>query len=209
MPAPRSLFPRLSGAVMQFVQRYYLALLLFVVCAISQLEPLAGWMRYDRALIVQGEYWRWLTANFTHLGWSHYAMNMGALGLMWLMFSRRFNSGEWLFIIALASLAVSAGVQTLLPHMHWYVGLSGTLHGILLAGCWREWRYDRLFSTSVAALCVIKLAYELLIGPMPGSEATAGGHVIVEAHAFGAIGGLAAALLLELSPPWRRARFND
>ena len=38
-------------------------------------------------------------------------------------------------------------------------------------------------------LVIIKLAYEQLWGPMPGSESTAGGKVVVDAHLYGAIFG--------------------
>ncbi|MGM0565032.1 MAG: rhombosortase [Pseudomonadota bacterium] len=173
------------------------ALALMALCAVAQLGPIAEWLVYDRQLVDDGQYWRWLSANFTHLGWAHYAMNMGALGLMWLMFGRRYATVEWLFIVLFASLIVGLGVEHFLPNMHWYVGLSGSLHGIILAGSWREWRHDRLFAGVVATLTLTKLGYELVVGPMPGSEITAGGHVIVEAHAYGAAGGLVAAWLCD------------
>jgi hypothetical protein len=41
-----------------------------------------------------------------------------------------------------------------------------------------------------------KVAYEQIAGPLPGSEATSGGAVIVDAHLYGIIGGTAVAAAL-------------
>ncbi len=37
---------------------------------------------------------------------------------------------------------------------------------------------------------MLKLTWELFMGPIPGSESTAGGPVIVQAHLYGSMGGL-------------------
>ena len=49
----------------------------------------------------------------------------------------------------------------------------------------------------LAVVVAAKVAYEQLAGPLPGSEATSGGAVIVDAHLYGVIGGtvVAAALI--------------
>ncbi len=47
----------------------------------------------------------------------------------------------------------------------------------------------------IAGILLAKLGYEVLIGPIPGSGATAGGEVITEAHLLGALGGFAAGML--------------
>ena len=44
-----------------------------------------------------------------------------------------------------------------------------------------------------------KLLWEQTVGPLPGSESSAGGTVIVNAHLYGAVGGVLGALI-----PWRR-----
>jgi hypothetical protein len=43
-----------------------------------------------------------------------------------------------------------------------------------------------------------KLAWEQFSGPLPGSEGTAGGPVIVDSHLFGALGGALTALTLRI-----------
>ena len=44
-------------------------------------------------------------------------------------------------------------------------------------------------------LLIAKISYEQFSGPVPGSEATSGGPVIVDAHLYGALGGILGALL--------------
>ena len=43
-----------------------------------------------------------------------------------------------------------------------------------------------------------KLAWEQFAGPLPGSESGSGGPVIVDAHLYGAVGGLLAAVLIRV-----------
>jgi len=45
-------------------------------------------------------------------------------------------------------------------------------------------------------MLLAKLAYEQLYGALPGSAATAGGPVIVDAHLYGSIAGIIAAVAI-------------
>jgi hypothetical protein len=92
--------------------------------------------------------------------------------------------------------AIDLGLWFGAPQLEWYVGLSGLLHGMLAAGIMAGLA-DR--STEALLLGVIvagKVAYEQFAGPLPGSEATSGGAVIVDAHLYGAIGGAVTAAAL-------------
>jgi rhomboid family GlyGly-CTERM serine protease len=91
---------------------------------------------------------------------------------------------------------VSAGLWFLSPQVGWYVGLSGALHGLLAAGVIAQFRQRALESSVIAAVVIGKLVYEQLLGPLPGSESTSGGNVVVDAHLFGLIGGILVALTL-------------
>jgi hypothetical protein len=54
-------------------------------------------------------------------------------------------------------------------------------------------------SSEAAILAVVvagKVAWEQFAGPLPGSEATSGGAVIVDAHLYGMLGGTAVAFAL-------------
>lgn len=125
-------------------------------------------------------------------------MNMGALGLIWLMFAKRFSTPEWLVVFAVSALTVSTGVHVHNTEFMYYVGLSGVLHGLVSAGVVRELKFDRFFALAVGALTAIKLGYEQINGALPGSEETAGGNVLVDSHLFGAMGGVLAVLVIWL-----------
>lgn len=195
------------SSVREFFTTYWLALAVALLCGVLQLLGFDNDLRYDRQLVSSTEPWRFLTANFVHLNWSHYWMNMGALGLLWLMFVRRLSNAEWLSVFLLSSLIVSTGVQLFNTDLYWYVGLSGTLHGVISAGVWRELRYDKVFALSVGGLTFAKLMYEQFYGALPGSEESAGGPVVVDAHFYGAIGGVVSIALLELLQRFKKPSY--
>ena len=43
-------------------------------------------LRYENSLVQTGEWWRLLTGNFIHLGWTHLMMNLAALWILVLIF---------------------------------------------------------------------------------------------------------------------------
>jgi len=123
---------------------------------------------------------------------------LAGLWLVWALVGRGFRTMQWLLIVLVSVAAIDAGLWVGTPNLGWYVGLSGVLHGMLAAGVIGVWADRRREAVILATVLAAKLGWEALVGPMPGSEATAGGAVITEAHLFGAIGGLVAALLFRL-----------
>jgi hypothetical protein len=87
-------------------------------------------------------------------------------------------------------------VLAFLPAVHWYVGLSGVLHGLFVAGALASLAAGYRAELLLLGLLVVKLAWEQVHGALPGSEGFAGGTVLVESHLFGAIAGLFAAAVL-------------
>lgn len=155
-------------------------------------------LRYERGAVVSGEYWRLISGHFVHLGWSHLALNLAGLLLVWLLFERQLSLGQWSFVTLLSILVMDAGFFYLDRGLGWYVGLSGLLHGLFAAGAVAEtWRTGGQGYLLLAFL-VGKLLWEQLVGPLPLTEQSAGGPVIVNAHLYGALGGAAAAILILL-----------
>jgi len=76
--------------------------------------------------------------------------------------------------------------------------LSGLLHGTLAAGLMEKLRKPDREALILMLLLLAKLAWEQFSGPLPGSESTAGGTVVVDSHLFGALGGVVAAILLRI-----------
>lgn len=147
-------------------------------------------MQYDRVAILDGEYWRLLTGNFVHLGLNHLLLNTAGLALVAALVWQYYTSAQWAMILAISCAAVGVGVFIAVPELRWYVGLSGVLHGLLLAGACVEIRRYPQTGWPLMLLVIGKLVYEQFQGSMPFSEAAAGGPVVVESHAFGGAAGL-------------------
>ncbi len=161
-------------------------------------ETLRESLRFERTAIRSGEVWRLLSGHFVHLGWSHFLLNAGGLALVWYLVGDLFDRARWLVICAVALVTMSVGFWVFNPHLEWYVGLSGLLHGILAAGVTQGISRRRRESIVIAVLLVAKLAWEQLAGPLPGSESASGGSVVVDSHLYGAIGGVIGAFLARI-----------
>ncbi|MGI9219769.1 MAG: rhombosortase [Woeseiaceae bacterium] len=158
-------------------------------------------LRYDRTAIAGGELWRLISGHVAHLGWSHFALNAVGMLLIFYLVGDRFSPASWLLACLFIALGIDLGFWLLEPQLIWYVGLSGLLHGCFAAGAVDGLRHRRFEEMLMAGLLVLKLAYEQFAGPLPGSENTAGGNVVVAAHLYGAIAGfLIGALLLFRKP---------
>jgi rhomboid family GlyGly-CTERM serine protease len=177
--------------------RVVLVIALLCVCIAAFGDAARELLRYERVAIAGGEYWRLLSAHFAHLGYPHLALNLAGLLLVWLLVGRLYSTWRWLLVAAFSIVVMDAGFWFVDSEMRWYVGLSGLLHGLLLAGAIAGFRSLPVESIVIAAVVVAKLAYEQIVGPLPGSESVAGAAVVVNAHLYGAIGGaLAAAAIM-------------
>lgn len=168
-----------------------------LIVALGLLEPAAStWFRYDRTAIFGGQIWRIVTGNIVHFGWGHLALNLAGLLLLWFLFVRVIGNGTWLLITIVGSLGVGVGLLVLNPSIEWYVGLSGVLHTALAGGILLAIRDGERFQWVLLLLLTAKLGWEQAFGALPGSEETAGGPVLVDAHLYGAVTGVALALLI-------------
>lgn len=152
-------------------------------------------LQYQAQAIHNGEWWRLITGNFVHLGTGHLVMNLLGLALIWSLLRESFSILAWIIITITSTLAVSLGLLFLSPEIHWYVGLSGLLHGIFVAGLIGGLRRGDWREATLLAAVALKLIWEQFFGPLPGSAEMADGPVITVAHLYGAMGGLVAGLL--------------
>ncbi len=149
---------------------------------------------YERAALAAGQWWRLATAHFVHLGWRHAVLNVLGLVLMWVLFARDYGPRGWLLILAGAIGAIDLGLWVGDSTVLWYVGSSGMLHGLLAAGTLAHLRRGEPDGVLLALFLIGKLVIEQTHGPLP--FAGSGTAVVVDAHLYGAIGGLLAALAL-------------
>ena len=165
-------------------------------------EPVREALAYTRHGIGGGEPWRLVTGHFVHLGWTHMWLNLAGLALVVWLVGGVFSWVRWLLVLGLTILMIDLGFWFLYPNLAWYVGLSGVLHGLLVGGLFKGVVERDRESMILLGFVLAKLAWEQFSGgPLPGSEATSGGTVIVNAHLYGAVGGALAGTLL-----WRSAR---
>jgi rhomboid family GlyGly-CTERM serine protease len=157
-------------------------------------EPARAALSFDRHAMAAGEWWRLLSAHFVHLDWEHTVLNGLGLVLMWALFARDYSPWRWLAIYLGAALAVSAGLWFANPELDWYVGASGALHGVMTAGTIAHVRRGDLDGWILAVFIVVKLGYEQFAGALPFAGTV---DTIVDAHLYGAIGGVVLAVLLE------------
>ena len=155
-------------------------------------------LRYDRAEIASGDFVRLLSGHGVHLGAAHYLMNIAGLGLVWYLVGGSFSQPQWAAIIVTSIVVMDLGFWLLMPDLDWYVGLSGLLHGMLAAGIAGIWRTRKVEAAIIASLMALKLGYEALVGPVPGSAGIAGGDIITEAHLLGSVGGIIAGTLFSI-----------
>lgn len=170
-------------------------------------DDASQWLRYEYTALQEGQVWRLFTAHLVHLGWSHLMLNLAALFIIWALVGEAMSRLGWLLLAALSSCLTIVALWLFYPYLQWYVGLSGLLHGLLFAGALVLFGYGDRGGAVLALLVIVKLVWEQLLGPLPGSEAASGGAVIVEAHLYGALSGGLFVALIWSRPDWRARLF--
>jgi len=144
-----------------------------------------------REHVDHGELWRLFTSNFVHFGWPHTLMNLAAFSLCALALLNSFSARQLLGLILWCCLCVGLGVYYLNPEYGTYAGLSGAIHGFIVAGLMRNKRHPMWLNAIFIALVFAKIIYEhspdyqatelQTLMPVP---------VAYDAHLYGAIAGL-------------------
>ena len=173
---------------------------LLLACALLLLPELGGdvgraLLRYDRAGLAAGQWWRLLTGHIVHLDLEHAGLNSLGLVLMWALFARDYSPRQWILIVLVTLGAIDAGLWLRDSTVAWYVGSSGALHGVMAAGTLAHLRRRDLDGWILAAFIVVKLSFEQKSGALPFADSGAG--VVVDAHLYGALGGAALAAFLK------------
>lgn len=148
--------------------------------------PYAKQLSWNRVAIAEGEYWRLLSGQFCHANFTHYAMNMLALAVIYWLFQPHFKQRRWitrvLFITGLGSISL------FFTDYKDYVGFSGVLHGLIAYGALMD-VYKRVpQGWLLLGGLVVKLAGEQL-GLIKGSEALIKMPIAFDAHLYIALCG--------------------
>lgn len=148
-----------------------------------------GWqraLRYDRAAVTAGQWWRLLSGSFVHLGFWHWLFNALSLVLLVLLCPERLSAAEWLRRLGILGLGMSLGLYFLAPQLATYVGLSGVIYGLFALGLGRQAVQER---DRIAMACLAFLAFrvgeELVLGTPAWEARLMGGGVVAESHLYG------------------------
>ena len=164
--------------------------ILFMLAAFSDISfPL---LSLERDKVANGEIWRILTSNFVHFGWPHTLMNLAAFLIAGLILLDGISANRFISLLFVCCFSVGLGIYYLNPEYGVYAGLSGSIHGLIIAGLLLNTRHANWVNGVFIALIFGKIFYEhqsnyratdlqnLL--PVP---------VAYDAHLYGAIAGLA------------------
>jgi membrane associated rhomboid family serine protease len=135
-------------------------------------------LRYERSAVLAGEAWRLVTGHLVHADAVHLAWNVLGVLIVGFLFTREYTARQWLGILLASLAAIDAGFLLLEPELEWSVGFSDPV----------TWFVTVLFAA--------KLAWEHYAGALPFTAGSLSLPVVHEAHTYGAVGGLAAALWL-------------
>jgi rhomboid family GlyGly-CTERM serine protease len=177
-------------------QKWFISLVVAVIAVAILLLHGSSELRYDRADILHGQIWRVFTGNFVHANWRHLASDMAGLALWTALASYLETRRSYLILLVGTGLGVGLGLLLLDPHVGWYIGLSGILHGLFAASAIRllshkEW----LGGFSLLAALALKVLWEQRYGDL-GTAKLLGVPVLVDAHLYGAVTGAVIVLAL-------------
>ncbi|MFZ5526105.1 MAG: rhombosortase [Pseudomonadota bacterium] len=179
-PLPASLFWTLLGIT---------ALVLLLQALPPDVQHL---LRYERAALLQGQWWRALTGHVLHLSWTHALLNLAGLwlccGLAGAGQSSRGLSGPGLMAsLAGLGLGVSALLCVLSPSVAHYVGLSGILYGLLVGLMGPQGLNGDRTALAITLAMMAWAAWQAVTGAPPREEALIGGAIITQAHLYGIV----------------------
>lgn len=155
---------------------------------------LTQFLRYDRAAVAAGEWWRLFSGNLVHLGYWHLLLNVLSLVLLVLLCPERLSPAEWLRRLLLIGTGMSLCLYFFAPAVLTYVGLSGLVYGLFALGLGRQ----ALRRDEIAIVCLVFLAaritWELVMGAPASETELIGGGVVAESHLYGICSALVYAL---------------
>jgi rhomboid family GlyGly-CTERM serine protease len=154
--------------------------------------------RLERGLTL-AEPWRLVTGQLVHLGWAHLLMNLTGLAVLWALLAPAMALRHWALVTLTSGAGVNLGLLLFSPAVAWYAGLSGILHGLLVAGALAGLKRTPGTAAVLLALLVVKLGMEQFTGEDVATARLIGGAVIVDAHLYGALSGALCTALLRLA----------
>lgn len=145
---------------------------------------------YQHQLISQGELWRGFTGHFFHTNAIHLLLNLTALVLLWALHGNFYTLKNYSLLFITSALICSAGLFYFSPDVQQYVGLSGVLHGIFIFGAIMDIRHKDKTGYLLLIGVLLKITHEQFYGASEQVTTLIDATVAIDAHLWGAVGGL-------------------
>ncbi|CAM3893181.1 MULTISPECIES: rhombosortase [Pseudoalteromonas] len=168
---------------------------LAILSTILMLFGLGPHLDFDRNAIADGEIWRILSGQFTHSNWYHLMLNLLGILFIWLLHAEYTTLRKyWLNVLFLG---LFTGLMILLFSLNIvvYTGLSGLLHGLIVWGALED--IKRKLTTGYLLFIGVwaKVCWEQYAGASTDVAKLIDSRVAIEAHLFGAVGGVVLAVI--------------
>lgn len=168
-------------------------------------------LEYRRATFV-AEPWQALSHLLIHLNYQHLVLNASALVAIYFLFDSAFESPFWFLALLVSAVFSSCGLYFFSENVEWCQGMSGALHGLFVYAAIRA-RAHWLWIIGLT----LKIFFEQTPALQNGLDLQITsylikGDIVVDAHMWGALGGLAIVLLRSIPTLGTYAeigRYND
>ena len=173
-------------------QQYLLVLLLglFIIIAALFDSSLSLYLIYSYNAISEGEIWRLFTGHLLHTNIYHLLLNLSALILLWALHGKYYRIKNYALLLLTTALFTSIGLYVFSPELKLYVGLSGVLHGVFIWGAIKDIQYKDKTGYFLLLGILIKIMHEQMVGASAEVIALIEADVAIDAHLWGALGGM-------------------
>lgn len=165
-------------------------LLLTCIVIVFMLLQLGPILDFDRDAINQGEIWRILTGQFMHSNFYHLFLNVLGILFIWLLHAEYTQPRQYAFNVLFLALWTGVLIYFLAPNIIVYTGLSGLLHGVIVWGAALDCRRKMITGYLLFVGIWLKIAFEQTQGASVEVASLIESRVAIEAHLYGAIGGV-------------------
>jgi rhomboid family GlyGly-CTERM serine protease len=153
---------------------------------------------YQRSLVNQGEIWRVFSGHFFHTNGFHFMLNGAAVVMLWVLHGHFYTIKNYSFIFMVSAIICAIGIHWFSLDIDQYVGLSGVLHGLFIWGAIEDIKAKERTGYLLLLGILLKIAHEQVYGASEDVASMIGANVAINAHLWGAIGGVVAVLILRL-----------
>ena len=153
---------------------------------------------YQRSLINQGELWRAFSGHFFHTNGFHFLLNGAAVIMLWALHGHFYTIKSYSFVFVVSAIICAVGIHWFSLDINQYVGLSGVLHGLFIWGAIEDIKAKERTGYLLLLGILLKVAHEQFYGASEDVAALIGANVAINAHLWGAIGGIVAILMLKI-----------